>query len=245
MKSLSQSDLLLARETARNLARGDGLAQSGLDTLRANWEPRVDPPPAERAEQFAIVSPAGVPTGVIGPRWMFHVFGLRHRAIEIGLATSSGLIALQRRSLTKAEWPGALDMAVSGHVSQARDGSNSTFEEAAWKEMAEEIGLERSEASVSLIEGILTAVGRPYYCFEGDPKRNPPFLDAEVRQVYAATLSPSGLAGLRFADDEVDGIFLASVGAAWQILRDGDIASGLRYSLPRYLDWLEQGTDAV
>ena len=179
-------------------------------------------------------------TGVTGPRWLFHLFGLRHRAVEIALATPSGLIVLQRRGPAKQEWPGAFDMAVSGHIPQLADGSDMSYEEGAWKEFAEEIGLHEQDAGSVLVEGALTKVGDPYFCFEGDLRRNPPFLDAEARQIFAATLTGEGLARLNFADGEVSGILLASVDTAWEILRCGDIASGLRYSLPRYLDRLEQ-----
>jgi 8-oxo-dGTP pyrophosphatase MutT (NUDIX family) len=135
-------------------------------------------------------------------------------------------------------------MAVAGHVSETRNGGDDAYLDAAWREMEEEIGLDPRDAADILVEGTLTPVGSPYFCFDGDLRRNPPFQDAEVRQIFVATLTGEGLARLQFPDEEADGIFLASVSSAWQILCDGVIASGLRYSLPRVLDWLERrGTD--
>jgi isopentenyldiphosphate isomerase len=242
MRALTPDQLREARSLTTQLQRGDQLIQRDLDTLSADWEPRVQPPDKDRGEQFAIVHPDGTPIGVTGPRWIFHLLGLRHRAVEIGLATPTGLIVLQRRSLTKSEWPGLLDMAVAGHIPQRGDGSDMNFEDGAWKEISEEIGLPEQDAASVLVEAMLAPVGAPYYCFEGDWLRNPPFFDAEVRQIYAATLTGEGLARLHFADGEVAGILLASVDTAWQILREEAVASGMRYSLPRYLDWLEQRT---
>jgi isopentenyldiphosphate isomerase len=240
MTALTSEQMREAHHLATQLQRGDKLSQCDLDTLSAEWEPTVQPSEKDRVEHFAIVHPDGTPIGVTGPRWLFHLFGLRHRAVEIAMATPTGLIVLQRRSSTKDEWPGLLDMAVAGHIPQRDDGSDMSFEEGAWKEIAEEIGLRQQDANSVLVGGRLAHVGAPYFCFEGDWRRNPPFLDAEVRQIYAATLTGEGLGRLHFADGEVGGILLASVDTAWQILREDTVASGLRYSLPRYLDWLEQ-----
>ena len=240
MNLLAPDQQRAARQHARNLKSGDAARQSDIDALSAEWEPKVQPPEKARTERFAVASPDGSTTGITGPRWLFHLFGIRHRAAEIAFATPSGLIVLQRRSPTKDQWPDALDMAVAGHIPQRQDDSDMSFEEGAWKEIAEEIGLPQADASRVIVEGCLTKVGDPYYCFEGDPQHNPPFLDAEVRQIFAATLTGEGLARLNFTDNEVAGIYLTTVELAWQILREENIASGLRYSLPRYLDWLER-----
>jgi len=240
MMELSPADIRRARETAIQLDRGDGLLQPEMDLLRAEWEDRFDAPHAHRTERFAVVSPDGAPTSVSGPRWMFHLFGLRHCAVEIALETPTGLIILQQRSQSKAEWPGAIDMAVAGHVSLDEDGSQSSFLDAAWKEIGEEIGLARADSRLLMYEGALTALGEPYFCFESDELRNPPFLDAEVRQIFTGTVTAEGLAAVKFADGEVDGLLFVTEDMAWRILREENIASGLRYSLPRYLDWRER-----
>ncbi|HLJ56266.1 MAG TPA: NUDIX domain-containing protein [Chthonomonadaceae bacterium] len=240
MNPLSPQDHRAALETAQRIRRGDALEQPELDRLCEAWMPRLLPAGKETNERFAVVSAHGSPTGVAGPRWMFHLFGLRHRAVEIAFLTPAGLVVLQRRSIHKSEWPDAIDMAVAGHVSESDAGSDAGFLATAWREIEEEIGLPRSAAAGMLVEGRLVPIGEPYFCFEGDSQRNPPFLDAEVRQVYAATLTGDALASVRFADGEVDGLILTTVDAAWRTLRAKRIASGLRYSLPRFLDWLER-----
>lgn len=240
MQPLSKDDLSAARRLYRELKRGDALTRERMAELIAEWEPKAQPDTKDTSEDFAVARPDGSTTGVVGPRWVFHLFGLRHRASEIGFHTPGGLIVLQRRSPTKADWPDALDMAVAGHVPQAEDGSDLTFAQGAWKEIEEEIGLAERDAATVLAEGRLLPIGVPYACFDCDAKRNPPFFNAEVRQVFGGALTGEGLARLRFPDDEVAGIALVSIDTAWDMLAREPFASGMRYSLPRYLDWLEQ-----
>lgn len=222
------------------LRQGGDLTQRAMDSLVSEWEARVQPNTKERSENFAVVSPNGTTTGIVGPRWVFHLFGLRHRATEIALKTERGLIVLQRRSPTVQDWPNAPDMAVAGHIPQNPDGSDMTFLEGAWKEMGEEIGLSFEEAKTSLVEEELTPVGLPYLSLDVAIERTPPFFNTEVRQIFAATLTAQGLSRLRFPDNEVSGLLLVSWETAWSLLGSADIASGMRYSLPRYLDWLAQ-----
>jgi len=241
MQPLDSDDRRAIHRLCHALQRGDTLTPDRMQALIAAWEPKVQPDAKERAEDFALARPDGTTTGVVGPRWIFHLLGLRHRAAEIGFHTPSGLIVLQRRSPTKADWPDAPDMAVAGHIPQQEDGSDLTFEAGAWKEIEEEIGLSATEADRFLVEGRLLAIGAPYVSFDSDVDRNPPFYNAEVRQIFGATLTGEGLARLRFSDQEVAGILLVTPETAWDILARENVASGLRYSLPRYLDWLEHG----
>lgn len=222
------------------LRQGEGITQAQLDDLVNEWEARIKPNAKERGESFALCLPSGQTTGVLGPRWVCHVFGLRHRATEIALKTEQGLILLQRRSPTVQDWANAPDMAVAGHIPQKPDGSDLSFLEGAWKEMAEEIGLLETNADEDLVEGELAPVGVPYVSLDLAIERSPPFFNCEVRQIFAATITGKGLSRLRFADNEVSGMLLVTPETAWSLLEKGDIASGMRYSLPRYLDWLAQ-----
>jgi isopentenyldiphosphate isomerase len=240
MQPLDSDDRRAVTQLFYELRRGDGLTRERMAELVAAWEPKVQPDAKERAENFAVARPDGTTTGVAGPRWVFHLLGLRHRAAEIGLCTESGLIVLQRRSADKEDWPDTPDMAVAGHIPQADDGSALTWEQGAWKEIEEEIGLKETEAARTLVEGRLLPVGAPYISLDVNVSRNPPFYNAEVRQILAATLTGEGLARLHFPDYEVTGILLVTPETAWDILVREPVASGLRYSLPRYLDWLEQ-----
>ena len=113
------------------------------------------------------------------------------------------------------------------------------WEAGAWKEIAEEIGLLEADAGENLAEGRLIPIGEPYFSLDADWKREIPFINAEVRQIFTATLTGAGLARLRFPDNEVSGLLLVTPETAWELLTSESIASGLRYSLPRVLDWLE------
>lgn len=240
LHQLSSDDLRQVHREFERLRYGNGLTRKQMADLVAKWEPIVRPDEKDRAEDFAVAMPDGTTTGAIGPRWVFHMFGLRHRAAHVGLSTPSGLIVLQRRGATKEDWPNALDMAVAGHIPQGADGKDISFEQGAWKETGEEIGIEESFAATAFAEGRLTPMGAPYFSFDRDIGRNPRFYNAEVRQVFAATLTGDGLARLRFTDSEATGLLLASPETAWDILEREPVASGLRYSLPRYLDWLSR-----
>lgn len=240
MRALEAPDLRRLRDTRNRWGDWDALTQPALDELEAAWSRIAGPGERDAAERFALALPDGSTPGPHGPRWLFHLLGIPHRAAHIGLRTPNGLIVIQRRSATRTDWPDAWDMAVAGHVPQDPAGAPLTFEQAAWKEAGEEIGLEAAEAHLVLAEGRLTAVGPPVSCFDRNLERNPPFHNAEVRQLYAATLTAEGLARVHPDHEEVSGLHLCTVEEAWALLEGAPIASGLRHSLPRYLDWLAQ-----
>lgn len=236
---LNSDDLTEVTRIFHRLKRGDSLTQPDLDELVRYWEPKIHPDIKDRSENFVITRPDASTTGVVGPRWIFHLLGLRHRAVEIGFHTESGLIVLQRRSATKTDWPDMPDMAVAGHIPQNPDGSDISFEEGARKEIEEEMGLAQTDEVANLGEGRLQLVGMPYNSLDMQEQRNPPYYNAEVRQIFGGTLTGLALSRIRFTDNEVSGILLVTLESAWDMLARHEIASGMRYSLPRYLDWLE------
>ncbi|MBC7526269.1 MAG: NUDIX domain-containing protein [Chthonomonadaceae bacterium] len=215
-----------------SLKRGDRLTQSETDALETQWEPLISP---SQKERFALCLSNGEPTGTLAPRWLCHLVGLRHRAVEIALLTESGLIALQRRSITKSDGAGALDMSVAGHVVEY-----DAFLTSAWKEIEEEIGLSEARKSEWLIEKDLIPLGEPYLCLHPEPTRVPPQYNSEVRQIYVGTLTGTALGAMRFADGEAEGMMFVTPEVAWRLLTEEEIASGMRYTLPRVLDWLEK-----
>jgi isopentenyldiphosphate isomerase len=240
MEPLSSDDLRRLRTERQQIGFGWSLAQADFDDLVTAWSLRVQPEEKDASEVFAVSRPDGTMTGVHGPRWIFHLFGLCHRAAHVGFTTPNGLIVLQRRAPTKADWPDAWDMAVAGHVPQNEDGSDMSFEQGALKEVEEEVGLPAGELASLLQEGGLVEVGTPYFSFEMDEERNPPFFNAESRQIFAGTLNAEGLARLSPDPEELSGLYFCPPEEAWNLLVREPVAGGLRYSLPRYLDWLAQ-----
>jgi len=240
MQELDQDSLRELRKLRQELNYGWSLTQADLDRLAADWQPKARPDQKDISEAFAVTRPDGTTTSVSGPRWVFHLFGLCHRAAHVGLATQNGMVLLQRRAVTKADWPDAWDMAVAGHVPLRDDGISMTFEEAALKETEEELGLPSESLGGLLVEGRLVPVGPPSFSFDLDERRNPPFYNAECSQIFGGTLTPKGLVQLKPDYEELGGVYLCPPEKAWDILARENIAGGLRTSLPRYLDWLAQ-----
>ena len=103
-------------------------------------------PAQDLDERFDLVSRDGAPLGVSKARRDVHRDGDWHRSLHIWVAlrdgsgvagtSSSPCLLFQRRSLEKDTWPGALDVAVTGHLRAGEailDGL---------REAHEEIGLE-------------------------------------------------------------------------------------------------------
>jgi len=75
---------------------------------------------------------------VIGqaPRTEVHARNLLHRAVHVFVFNSAGELLLHRRSALKDQYPRCYTSSASGHV-----GAGETYDEAAPRELAEELGL--------------------------------------------------------------------------------------------------------
>ncbi len=71
------------------------------------------------------------------PRSEVHAHDLRHRAIHVMIFNRAGEILLQKRSIWKDRSPAKWDSATAGHVD-----AGETYEQAARRELMEEIGIE-------------------------------------------------------------------------------------------------------
>lgn len=210
---------------------GAGLTQPQVADLIGRWLPIVQPRPKHH-EPFDLVTCAGETTGVVAPRWLCHLLGLCHRTVHLALRTphAAAWLALQVRG-RHVDWPGRLDLSVTGHVR-----AGLSWQEAMQREADEELGLDLSPDGGMITEAGCRPVGRPYHRAEAD-SLNPPVHICHVTQVYTATLTPAGLAGLRFADGEVVGLYLCSLGEIERLLAEEPqrCAPGLAQSLPVYL----------
>ncbi|HIQ05461.1 MAG TPA: NUDIX domain-containing protein [Anaerolineae bacterium] len=212
------------QQVRAELAGGDTLRSQDVNDLEALWRPRLLIPEREE-EQFDLIGTNGRPTGVVAPRWLCHLLGLRHWAVHVVLRSPQGMTVLQVRSRHKADWPGLLDLAVTGHV---RAGQGLC--EAAIAELGEELGVVLHH----LTNGKLERVGEPYLRRDTDPIR-PLFLNVQFNAIYKGSLTPAGMAALHFRDREVEAIYLCREEEVERIVRESTHAApALRYSWPRY-----------
>ncbi len=223
---LSADDL--ARLQADMAQAGSGLSAAAAAALAKRWRPVVQPR-VKHEEPFDLVDEAGQLTGVIAPRWLCHLLGLGHRTVHLALHTPQGWLVLQVRG-RHVDWPELLDLSVTGHVRAGLD-----WEQAMRREAAEELGLDLTPGSGMITEAGCTMVGRPYHRAESDSV-NPPVHICHVTQLFAATLSPAGLASLRFSDGEVEGLYLASFDEVNRLVQEAPdrLAPGLVQSWPHY-----------
>jgi isopentenyldiphosphate isomerase len=225
-------DLAALQRLADDMAWAGGggrLNATQVERLIDHWQPIVQPR-LKHHEPFDLVRCDGETTGVVAPRWLCHLMGLCHRTVHLVLRTPQDWLALQVRG-RQVDWPGRLDLSVTGHVR-----AGLSWQQAIQREAAEELGLDLATEAGLINAAGLIPVGQPYHRCEAD-SLNPPVHICHVTQVFAATLTPAGLASLRFADGEVVGLYLCSLAEIDQLLA-GDpqrIAPGLVQSLPVYL----------
>ena len=127
----------LAVDMAR-IDAGSALSAAQMQELAEAWRSMAQPTPKEE-EAFDLVDPSGDGNGVTAPRWLCHLLGLCHRTVHLVLRTPQDLLVLQVRS-RRVDWPGMLDLAVTGHVR-----AGLSWEEAIRAEAGEELGLDLTE----------------------------------------------------------------------------------------------------
>lgn len=202
--------------------------------------------PANAREVFRVMRDQTDPSPLVGPRWWFHLLGVRHGAVHIVLTTPQGWFVAQRRSQDKDDAPGALDVAVSGHI------GNTDYLAAAWRELTEEVGLTQSATgeAPSLVGNTLHRICAYDAASLVRAGENPPFLDRERREVFHAQLTAEGLARLRFSDGEVSSLLLVGPRDLHDLARrcandertlpgELDLAPGLIGTLPRWMRYVE------
>lgn len=213
------------KQLRKNLSRFDPatdwaarLATLGLpETVRAEelslvqWTAlasAADPTLAQRGEElFDVVDETDTVIGSL-PRDEVHAKDLRHRAVHVMIFNTAGEILLQKRSIWKDRNPGLWDSATAGHVD-----AGETYEQAARRELTEEIGVEVDA---------LTPV-----CKLGcGPETGWEFL-----QIYRARHEGP----LRFAPLEVEGALYFPVAQVrdWLARRPGDFTPIFRMAFPR------------
>ncbi len=209
LRPLAAAELALVRSLQDELGAGDAVTAArwaALAPIQQHLAAALDVAhgPANATEPFALLRAAADDPPLVGPRWWFHLLGLRHSAAHVVLTTPQGWFVAQRRSRHKDDAPGALDVAVSGHC-----GTSDPLA-AAWREMQEEVGIGPTDpgAAPSLAGDALTLLAVQDVTIAWRAAENPPFLDRERHWIYAATLTAVGMARLRFRDGEVSALLL-------------------------------------
>lgn len=89
----------------------------------------------DQEEPFDVVDESDRPVGRL-PRSEVHARGLRHRAVSVLIHRSDGCLLVQRRTMSKDEFPGRWSPSASGHVS-----AGESYDLTAARELEEEVGL--------------------------------------------------------------------------------------------------------
>jgi isopentenyldiphosphate isomerase len=168
----------------------------------------------DERELFDLYDRAGAPLGRAKPRGEVHRDGDWHRSLHVwvwGNLDGAPWLVFQRRSAGKDTWPGAIDVAVTGHL---RAGESIA---GALREADEEIGLSLGPADVWRL-GLRR---RP-------DTRRPGVIDNELQEIFAA-VGPAALEALRPSPAEVEAVVLLPFEAAGAALRgEQSEAIGLR-----------------
>lgn len=125
-------------------------------------------------EILDIVDEHGCPTGETIERSRAHLEGVRHRTAHVWLLRrkdSKVQILLQKRSITKASFPGCYDISSAGHIPAGCD-----YVESAVRELREELGICISPNEMTFC-GDRTVVWDD--CFNGVP-----FHDRQYSRVF-------------------------------------------------------------
>ncbi|HUH08353.1 MAG TPA: NUDIX domain-containing protein [Egibacteraceae bacterium] len=146
-----------------------------------------------------------------------HRDGDWHPALHIwvGGVDADGLpfVLFQRRSMTKDTWPGALDVAIGGHLR-----AGETIDETV-REAEEEIGLRLAPAD-------LAHVGRRF-----SDSRHSGVVDREMQEIFACR-SDLALTAYRLHSDEVDAIVSLGIADARRLFA-GELKQAAAIECPR------------
>jgi len=163
-------------------------------------------------EPFDLCDGGGKPLGRVKPRGAVHRDGDWHRSLHVWvvlLGAGEPWVVFQKRSLRKDTWPGALDVAVTGHY-RAGEGLAQAL-----RESEEEIGLPLGPTDVERL-GIRRRAD----------DHAPGIRDHEIQDVMLARTTRA-LTDLRPAPDEVDALVAVPLEAAALLFERDRDASGL------------------
>jgi isopentenyldiphosphate isomerase len=163
-------------------------------------------------ELFDLYTREGAPLGARKARAAVHRDGDWHKSVHVwvwGVLDGEPHLVFQRRSSGKDTWPGALDVAVTGHA-RAGEGIDATLREA-----EEEIGLVVRPTDIVRL-GLRRRADR-----------RPGVNDNELQEIFARA-APAEIVTLTPSPAELQAIVALPFAEAGPVLRDGAEAMGLR-----------------
>lgn len=138
-----------------------------------------------------ILTPEGKKTGKACLKSVAHRKGLYHATVHVWFYTKDSKVLLQKRSARKKTYPNRWDVSVAGHVH-----AGETVEDAALREVAEEIGLKIEKEALQKI-----AVRK------GERSHPNGIQDNEFYHVFLVEFNEN-IQTLRIQEEEVDDIRL-------------------------------------
>lgn len=163
-------------------------------------------------EPFDLYTEDGRPLGRAKPRAQVHRDGDWHRSVHIWVLVAEPSrgerpsVLFQRRSPAKDTWPGAIDVAVTGHL-RAGEGVTEALREA------------REEIGIALGPGDVTRLGLRRRVDDHAPG----LLDRELQDIWV-TRAPIPLEGLRPDPTEVSGLLALRIDEALALFR-GEVSA--------------------
>jgi isopentenyl-diphosphate Delta-isomerase len=145
-------------------------------------------------EYLNILDELGKPTGKICLKSEAHKKGYFHPTVHIWFYTESGQVLFQKRGVNKETFPNYWDVSAAGHVM-----AGETIEDAALREVEEEIGLSIKASQLHKID-----IRKSINIHPNGIK------DCEFQNVFLSKLEVT-LDELKKQDEEVDGLCLLSL----------------------------------
>lgn len=164
-------------------------------------------------ELLDVCDEQGIPTGKVTERSIAHTTGSIHRTAHVWVvrqdADGRWQVLLQKRSMQKDSFPGALDTSSAGHISAGDEPLAS-----ARRELQEELGITASEEELiyagSFDGGLISAE------FDGKP-----FLDHEIASVYIYD-QPIDADSLQLQREEVESVQWMDYETCRRLVTQGD-----------------------
>jgi 8-oxo-dGTP pyrophosphatase MutT (NUDIX family) len=241
MQSLSSTDLARLKSIQDEFGAGDAITAlqwKEIEAVQTEFANKLGISHRQEGlwEEFRLIRDQEDKEPLVAPRWWFHLTGLRHGAAHVVLTTPQGWFIVQRRNRSKDDSPGALDIAVTGHMGTSDPLS------AAWKELHEEIGL----CPTDIANQELTFLTVYDKCDDRLIHANPPFFNRERLWVYYGQATSEGLAHLHFTDGEVISLLFLGESELYHLAErckrgerhiegEIDLATGILYTLPLWM----------